>query len=110
MSVSRQTLGRELRAMGFRKLSARPRHYAQDAEAIENFKKNVPAELATVQQRIGAGVEIEIWFQDETRIGQKNKLTRQWGSERLSQATFAGAKALRATSAHSARYASEGAP
>jgi transposase len=42
VSVSRQTLGRELRAMGFRKLSARPRHYAQDADAIENFKKTSP--------------------------------------------------------------------
>ena len=39
VSVSRQTLGRELRAMGFRKLSARPRHHAQDPEAIEAFKK-----------------------------------------------------------------------
>jgi transposase len=42
VSVSRQTLGRELQALGFRKLSARPRHYAQDAEAIENFKKTSP--------------------------------------------------------------------
>jgi transposase len=42
VSVSRQTLGRELRAMGYAKLSARPRHYAQDAEAIENFKKTSP--------------------------------------------------------------------
>ena len=39
VSVSRQTLGRELRAMGFRKLSARPQHYAQDEDAIEEFKK-----------------------------------------------------------------------
>lgn len=39
VSVSRQTLGRELRAMGFRKLSARPRHYAQDEDAIGEFKK-----------------------------------------------------------------------
>jgi transposase len=42
LSVSRQTLGRELRAMGFRKLSARPRHHAQDPEAIEAFKKTSP--------------------------------------------------------------------
>jgi transposase len=42
VSVSRQTLGRELRAMGYAKLSARPRHYAQDAEAIANFKKTSP--------------------------------------------------------------------
>lgn len=39
VSISRQTLSRELRAMGYRKLSARPRHHAQDAEAIPTFKK-----------------------------------------------------------------------
>lgn len=39
ISVSPQTLGRELRAMGYRKLSARPRHHAQAAGAIEAFKK-----------------------------------------------------------------------
>jgi hypothetical protein len=37
--VSKQTLSRELRAMGYRKLSARPRHHAQKAGAIETFKK-----------------------------------------------------------------------
>ncbi len=42
VSVSRQTLGRELRRMGFRKLSARPQHYAQDPDVIEAFKKTSP--------------------------------------------------------------------
>ena len=42
VSVSKQTLSRELRAMGFRKLSARPRHHAQDADALEAFKKTSP--------------------------------------------------------------------
>lgn len=40
--ASRQTLSRELRAMGYRKLSARPRHHAQVAGAIEDFKKVFP--------------------------------------------------------------------
>ena len=40
--VAKQTLSRELRAMGYRKLSARPRHYAQAAGAIEDFKKVSP--------------------------------------------------------------------
>ena len=39
VSVSKQTLSRELRAMGYRKLSARPRHHAQVEGAIEGFKK-----------------------------------------------------------------------
>lgn len=42
ISVSKQTLGRELRAMGYRKLSARPRHHAQAEGAIEAFKKTGP--------------------------------------------------------------------
>ena len=40
ISVAKQTLSRELRAMGYRKLSARPRHHAQAEGAIETFKKN----------------------------------------------------------------------
>ena len=40
--VAKQTLSRELRAMGYRKLSARPRHHAQAAGAIDDFKKHFP--------------------------------------------------------------------
>ena len=36
--VAKQTLSRELRAMGYRKLSARPRHHAQAEGAIEDFQ------------------------------------------------------------------------
>jgi transposase len=39
ISLSETTLSRELRGLGYRKLSARPRHYAQDPEALEAFKK-----------------------------------------------------------------------
>ena len=42
VSVAKQTLSRELRAMGYRKLSARPRHHAQAEGAIEHFKKPSP--------------------------------------------------------------------
>ncbi len=40
--ISVQSLSRELRALGYRKLSARPRHYAQDVEALGAFKKTSP--------------------------------------------------------------------
>ena len=39
IAISKQTLSRELRALGLRKLSARPRHHAQDADALAAFKK-----------------------------------------------------------------------
>src|SRR3954465_10842132 len=35
ISLSETTLSRELRALGYRKLSALPRHYAQNPEALE---------------------------------------------------------------------------
>lgn len=57
VSVSRQTLGRKMRAMGYAKMTARlsgfalqanalsangPQHYAQDEDAIDAFKKTSP--------------------------------------------------------------------
>jgi len=39
ISVTKQILSRELRAMGYRKLSARPRHHARDEAAAALFKK-----------------------------------------------------------------------
>ena len=39
ITIAKQTLSRELRAMGYRKLSARPRHHAQAEGVIEDFKK-----------------------------------------------------------------------
>ena len=37
------TVGRSPRAMGYRKLSAGPRHHAQDPEAAVAFKKTFPS-------------------------------------------------------------------
>ncbi len=42
IAIAKQTLSRELRAMGYRKLSARPRHHAQAVGAVEDFKKTSP--------------------------------------------------------------------
>lgn len=40
ISVSEATMSRTLKRLGFAKISARPRHYAQDAEAMAAFKKS----------------------------------------------------------------------
>ena len=39
LSISKQTLSRELRAMNYRKRSARPRHHAKNEAAVAAFKK-----------------------------------------------------------------------
>lgn len=46
---------------------------------IENFRKKFPARLDEVAREKAVEVgKIEIWFADEARIGQKNKITRRW--------------------------------
>jgi transposase len=42
ITIAKRTLSRELRTMGYRKLSARPRHHAQAEGAMEDFKKTSP--------------------------------------------------------------------
>jgi transposase len=34
--------------------------------------------LDAVRATLPPGTEIELWFQDEARVGQKNKITRRW--------------------------------
>jgi hypothetical protein len=64
VSLSKQTLGRELRAIGYRKLSARPRHHAQALGAIELFKRVSPR-LDAIGRAAGVKRDgIKVWFGD----------------------------------------------
>ena len=45
ISLDETTVGRELKALGFAKISARPRHYAQNELAVEALKKGSVYEL-----------------------------------------------------------------
>jgi transposase len=40
VTISKPTLSREVRALGYRKLSARPRHHARSEAAVSAFKKS----------------------------------------------------------------------
>jgi transposase len=42
ITIAKQTLSRELRALGCRKLSARPRHHAKNEAAVSALKKSSP--------------------------------------------------------------------
>ncbi|MBS1082094.1 IS630 family transposase, partial [Gluconobacter kondonii] len=67
-----------LKRLGFSHVSARPRHPGQDPSVMEAFKKNFPRILSAHTGHLPKGKPIEIWFQDEARIGQKNGVVRQW--------------------------------
>ena len=51
IETSVQSLSEQLRALGYRKLSARPRHPAQDLEAQAIFKKTSPPSWRRLRSR-----------------------------------------------------------
>ena len=40
--------------------------------------KNFRGELEDIRARLPANIDVELWWQDEARVGQKTKLTRRW--------------------------------
>ncbi len=54
ISIAKQTLSRELRALGYRKLSARPRHHAKNEAAVSAFKKVSPPVWRKSRTRLAA--------------------------------------------------------
>ena len=71
-------VGTILKTPGFSHISARPRHPGQNIEIIEAFKKNFPRAPNAHLTGVPEETPIEIWFQDEARIGQKNGIVHQW--------------------------------
>ncbi|MDF2370670.1 MAG: IS630 family transposase [Rhizobiaceae bacterium] len=67
-----------LNQLGFSHISARPPHPMQDAQVIDAFKKNFAQTLKEHLAEQPDNKPIEIWWQDEARIGQKNPMARLW--------------------------------
>ena len=40
--------------------------------------KNLPATLEAIRAGLPNGTPLELWWQDEARVGQKNKIARRW--------------------------------
>jgi hypothetical protein len=61
------------RRMTMRLRDAQPR---EEKSASEPAPRGVGSVLATIAA--ATGKPLELWFQDEARVGQKNKITRRW--------------------------------
>jgi DDE superfamily endonuclease len=64
------------------RLGIRPSAYKQNGEAIEAFKK-LPHSLEEIRSSLAPDTPVEVWFRDEMRVGQKNKLTYRWARKGL---------------------------
>ncbi len=76
--MSREAVRCLMRALGFRRLSPRPLHPKADPDAQEEFRSGFSA-VATASLPEGTDpASVDVWFQDEARLGQKGMLTRVW--------------------------------
>ena len=61
-------------------ISGRSKHPKHSQDAIENFKETFPEELGSLKEEI-KNDKIEIWWQDESRVGQQGSLSRVWAAK-----------------------------
>ena len=77
ISVSDDTVYRALGA-GFLACERPAQGLQAGPRSHGSVQKNFPARVAEVRAKLAPGIPIEVWCQDEMRVGQKNKLTYRW--------------------------------
>jgi Winged helix-turn helix len=76
--ISPETARTRLHAMNLVPLVCRPRHHEADPVAQAAFKETFPQVLAKIASEHPEAAQIEVWVQDESRVGQKGKVGRRW--------------------------------
>jgi len=61
-------------------ISGRSKHPKHSEDAIEQFKEKFPEEVELIKDKIDSN-KIEVWWQDESRIGQQGSLSRVWAEK-----------------------------
>jgi len=61
-------------------ISGRSKHPKHSEDAIAQFKESFPEELSQLEDVL-AHNKIEVWWQDESRVGQQGSLSRVWAAK-----------------------------
>jgi hypothetical protein len=79
-AVHPATMAKWLRRLRLTKMTARPFHPKQNEDAQKEFKANLRAivEAELPDELKEKALPMEIWFQDEARVGQQGTLSRVW--------------------------------
>jgi transposase len=79
--ISAESVRTRLHAMKVEKLVCRPLHHKADPAEQAAFKVQWPEKLAKIAAEHPEAKQIELWAQDETRVGQKAKVGRRWAEK-----------------------------
>jgi putative transposase len=71
------TIWYKLKELKLSWITVRKQHPKSDLKAQEEFKKKIPVKIKEIQEQY-PDKQIEVWFQDEARVGQHGTLTRIW--------------------------------
>jgi transposase len=79
--MSAEAVRTKLHSLKLEKLVCRPVHHKTDPVAQAEFKTTFPARLAKIAKDHPEANKLEVWVQDEARIGQKGKVVRRWAEK-----------------------------
>jgi hypothetical protein len=78
VEVHQSTIGKWLHRLDLTRLQPRPVHPKKDSEAETTCKTNFASLVKQALLATTAATPIEIWFQDEARVGQKGTHAYIW--------------------------------
>jgi transposase len=81
IGISPEPARTRLHAMNLVPLVCRPKHHEADPVAQAAFKETFPEALAKIKSDHPEAEHIEVWVQDESRVGQKGKIGRRWAEK-----------------------------
>lgn len=61
-------------------VTGRSKHPKHSQDVIEQFKEDFPEEVEAIKEELETK-KIEIWWQDESRVGQQGSLSRVWAAK-----------------------------
>ena len=73
--LAERSVGALLKRLAFRHVSVRPQHPQQDIQAFEAHKENFAALVAGAVPEAARDRPVEVWWQDEARVGQQGTMT-----------------------------------
>ena len=78
LSVSDDTIYRALKKLGLLAYERPAQGIQAECRSHGGIQKNFAERVAEIRAALAPGTPLEVWFQDEMRVGQKNKLTYRW--------------------------------